>query len=319
MSVPAQPTTLASLVIDAVPGSAKERYAGFEALGQAAQQWLDDAAASCPSAVDPRLLEPHRFLPYVAARLPADVEPSAAVATVRAGDLFLAWACVQGDASAIRCFHDDFLQRLDGPLRRLDSTTGLAEEVRDRLAQELLVGSDDRPPRLAEYAGRGDLWSWLRISALRAAIKLRRRAAREVAVEQSMLDALAGAPDDAGVTPVTDPELTALKGRFTDNFKDAFEGAFADLSVRERNVLAQFHLDGLTTDQLGALYRVHRVTVSRWLSRARGTLLTGTRASLMRRLDLTPSECDSVIRIVQSQLDLTLERIIAPARPADGG
>lgn len=317
MPVPAQTTTLASLVVEAVPGPARERYAAFAELGQAAQRWLDAAAETRPTAVDERLLQPDRFVPYVAARLPDDVEPRAAVEAVRAGDLFLAWACVEGDQAAIRHFHANYLQRLDRPLRRLDSTTGLAEEVRDHLAQQMLVASGGRPPRLTEYAGRGDLWNWLRVSALRAMIKLRRRASREVAVEQSMLDALAGTPDNPDAAPTADPELTALKHRFADNFKHAFEGAFTTLSVRERNVLAQFHLDGLTTDQLGALYRVHRVTVSRWLSHARTTLLSNTRATLMRRLNLTPSECDSVIRIVQSQLDLTLERIIAPAQGSD--
>ncbi len=312
MPVSVQTTTLASLVVEAVPESAKERYAAFADLGQAVQGWLDAAAEACPPGVDADLLQPQAFVPYVAARLPADADPRSAVEAVRAGDLFLAWACVSDDQAAVRHFHAAFLQRLDGPLRRLDSSTGLAEEVRDRLAQDLLVGTDERPPRLREYAGRGELWAWLRITALRAAIKLRRRASREVAVEQSMLDALAGSPDDPSAEPMTDPELTALKGRFAANFKQAFEGSFAALSVRERNVLAQFHLDGLTTDQLGALYRVHRVTVSRWLSRARATLLSGTRSTLMTRLDLTPSECDSVIRIVQSQLDLTIERLIAP-------
>ena len=312
--MPVSTQTLASLVIDAVPGPARERYAAFDGVERAAQAWLDAAAAN-PTEVDPGLLNAELFVPYVAARLPADSEPQVAMEAVHAGDLFLAWACLQRDPAAIRSFHARYLQRLEGPLRRLDSTTGFAEEVRDRLAQDLLVGTSDRSPKIQEYAGRGELWSWVRITALRSAIKLRQRSSREVAVEQSMLDALAGSPDDPDLIPGGDPELSALKDRFADNFKDAFEGAFTALSVRERNVLAQFHLDGLTTDQLGALYRVHRVTVSRWLSRARTTLLSSTRATLMKRLDLTPSECDSVIRIVQSQLDLTLERIIgAPDR-----
>lgn len=314
--MPVSTQTLASLVVDAVPEAARESYASFEGVERAAQAWLDAAVAK-RATIDPGLLDPETFVPYVAARLPAGSEPQAAMEAVHAGDLFLAWACLQRDPAAIRCFHESYLQRLDGPLRRLDSTTGFAEEVRDRLAQDLLVGTTERPPRIGEYAGRGELWSWVRITALRSAIKLRRRSSREVAVEQSMLDALAGSPDDAEVMPGGDPELSALKDRFADNFRDAFEGAFSTLSIRERNVLAQFHLDGLTTDQLGALYRVHRVTVSRWLSRARTTLLSSTRATLMTRLDLTPSECDSIIRIVQSQLDLTLERIIgAPDRDA---
>ncbi len=303
MTASAQP----SVVLDALPAALRERYAGWTGLGAAIEGWRSAAQQAWPALAVP----PARFLAHVAARLP-DAPPQRAAEQIRAADLYLACACLHGDPAAIEAFRARYLERVLGPLRRLDATTGLAEEIRDRLAQELLVGAPERLPRLHDYAGRGDLWGWLRITALRAAIKHRRRQGREVAVEQSMLDALAGSAEGREQGSV-DPELRALKTRFRGNFKAAFEEAFTALSVRERNVLAQHHLDGLTTEQLGALYRVHRVTVSRWLSRARGTLLSRTRGALMQRLDLTPSECDSVIRIVQSQLDLTLERMISPA------
>jgi RNA polymerase sigma-70 factor (ECF subfamily) len=184
-------------------------------------------------------------------------------------------------------------------------TMQIREDVRGDLAQDLLVGTTDRPPRLLEYAGRGDLWSWVRVSAVRAALKRRDRAGREIALTHSVLDALARQPGPGTPLP-SDPELRAVRQQFRPRFEAAFTEALAALPARERNVLLQHHLDGLTTDQLGALYRVHRVTISRWLIGARGRLLQQTRERLIGAFALTPSECDSVIRLVRSQIDLTL-------------
>ena len=40
------------------------------------------------------------------------------------------------------------------------------------------------------------------------------------------------------------------------------------LSAQERTVLRLHVLDGLGTDEIGALYKVHRTTVARWQAQA---------------------------------------------------
>ncbi len=222
---------------------------------------------------------------------------------IRATDLYLVCACLQGDAAALRELEDGYLGRIRIALRSIAGAEHLADEVRSRLRQTMLVGSPPRGPALAEYAGRGDLWSWIRVSAVRAALKLLHRDRRDVAIERQVLDALVDAPSD-------DPDLDLLRDRFRDAFREAFVAAFAELSAAERTMLLQHYVDGLTTEQLGGLHRVHRVTISRRLVRARRSLLEHTRATMMNALRLTPSECDSIIRIVRSQLDITLERVI---------
>jgi RNA polymerase sigma-70 factor (ECF subfamily) len=69
-------------------------------------------------------------------------------------------------------------------------------------------------------------------------------------------------------------------------------------------------VDGLTIDEIGALYQVHRATAARWISGARNTLLADTRARLTARLALTPSQFDSLMRLVRSELDLSLQRLV---------
>ncbi len=68
------------------------------------------------------------------------------------------------------------------------------------------------------------------------------------------------------------------------------------------------HLDGLTIDELSALKRVHRSTIARRIARCCELLATNTHARLVERLGLPPSQVDSVMRLVRSQLELSLER-----------
>lgn len=252
-------------------------------------------------------LSPEAFVRFVAQRWPvADGE----VPDVRAEDLYLACACVQGDVEALRIFERMYLARLDSALRSIVRSSAVVEDVRAELRSRLLVASPEAAPKLADYAGRGDLWSWIRISAIRAALRRNERSRREHAVEQSVLDALAPAEDVA-------PDLDAGHPQLRGALRGALEQAMTGLRPRDKTLLLQHYIDGLTTEELGRLHRVHRVTISRRLVKARRTLLSQTRRGLMQQLALSPSECDSVIRLVRSQLDLTLSRVLAQPDAAD--
>ena len=58
-----------------------------------------------------------------------------------------------------------------------------------------------------------------------------------------------------------------------------------------------------------AVASLHRATVARWLQKARETLLKQTRKIMMKRAGVSPTECDSILRVVQSQFDITLKRL----------
>jgi RNA polymerase sigma-70 factor (ECF subfamily) len=117
--------------------------------------------------------------------------------------------------------------------------------------------------------------------------------------------------------PSVDPRLDDLRRRYRGDFAAAFRAALAALPVRERNLLRQHHMDGLTIDQLAGLYRVHRATAARWVARARTTLSGETRRRLMERLGVATQDADSIIRLVRSQLDLSLSAAPGPASDRD--
>jgi RNA polymerase sigma-70 factor (ECF subfamily) len=64
-------------------------------------------------------------------------------------------------------------------------------------------------------------------------------------------------------------------------------------------------------DHLGAFYKIHRSSAARWLSRARDHLLEETRSLLLRRLKMTDSELESLMRAVTSRLDLSMKHLFS--------
>jgi RNA polymerase sigma-70 factor (ECF subfamily) len=93
---------------------------------------------------------------------------------------------------------------------------------------------------------------------------------------------------------------------YASEFRTAFKETLHRLDSRERTVLRYSALDGLSIDEIARLYSVHRSSAARWLVKARTDLLEGTRSRLMTKLDVTPEELDSILRLIQSQLDASL-------------
>ncbi|MGE5183095.1 MAG: sigma factor-like helix-turn-helix DNA-binding protein, partial [Acidobacteriota bacterium] len=150
------------------------------------------------------------------------------------------------------------------------------------------------------YGGRGTLRSWVRTIAVRTG----RRMLGLESVETSREEELAELP-----AAVADPELAMLRTRYRDQVRGAFAAAFAALGERERNVLRQYYIDGLTIDQLAALYHVNRATTARWVAGARLAVVRRTREQLVDRFGIAASEVDSIIRLVRSQLDVSVREI----------
>jgi RNA polymerase sigma-70 factor, ECF subfamily len=72
-------------------------------------------------------------------------------------------------------------------------------------------------------------------------------------------------------------------------------------------------VDGLSGDRIAIMYKVHKSTASRWISSARDRLVEQTRSFLAKRLNLPRAEVESLMRILQSQLEVTLERLLNDA------
>jgi RNA polymerase sigma-70 factor (ECF subfamily) len=242
-------------------------------------------------------LAPEAFLPYVALR----VDDPAALASLRAADLYLACACVRRDSRAIAAFEARVLPDIKGSIAKMNLGPVKLDDVMQGLRRQLLVGEEGAAPGIAEFKGAGDLRGWLRVTATRAALKLLRKEKREVPTDDDALLARSAAA-------AADPELLYVKEVYRAQLKSAFQAALDSLTDREKNLLRQHVIDDLTIDDLAALYQVHRATAARWLTKARETLLVRTRKNFMQNNRIDRSECESIMRMVQSQLDGTIRR-----------
>jgi RNA polymerase sigma-70 factor (ECF subfamily) len=228
-------------------------------------------------------------------------------------ELALATACAAGDAEAIAIVEERYLRDLDRALARFQGGSGLVYEVKQRLRHKLFVGDGDGP-KISTFSGRGDLGRWIRVAATREAIGLLRKGKKEIPMEETALaNALTASQGDA--------ELAYLKRLYAAEFKRAFERAIAALDPKERTVLKYHVLDGLNIDQIGAVYGVHRATIARWIANARDTLLVRTREILMDNIEVDRAEFDSIMRLIQSQLDVSLSRLLRedPKAPSAEG
>lgn len=227
-------------------------------------------------------------------------DPDGRVHQAHAADYYLAAALARQVPAAMRLFEARLVPEIDVALRRLRLPRGADDEVKQALRVELLVG--DGAPRIADYGGRGELAAWLRVSATRKALKLLRRGDREETLDELLLEHW---PD---ATP--GPAGRHLRATYTAELKRAVTDALAALEVRQRNLLRQHTLDGLTIDELARLYRVHRATCARWLADARAELARGTRRALTSTLGLRGDELDSVLRLLDSDIELSLSRLL---------
>lgn len=241
------------------------------------------------------------FLAHVAERLPPTGDAGEVLSGLRAGELFLAFACARGDARALEALDAQVLSQVEKWLPR--EAPARVDELRQLLRQRLLLAEDGTPPKLASYSGRGPLAQWVRAVALRLFIDQQRAAPREVPLEE--------APVALAERLGTDPELALIRERHQEDFRAAFRAALGRLDARERNLLRLHHVHGQSVDLVGAAYQTSRSTAARWVARARERLLALTREELTTRLGLTPAELDSLLRLVRSQLEVSLRQLMA--------
>jgi RNA polymerase sigma-70 factor, ECF subfamily len=218
-------------------------------------------------------------------------------------DLWLVLACEGGDSVALRA-----LERVVAPIAKEVAdrarTKLEAEDLTQLLWQRLLVAAEDGTPKLFEYTGKGPLRGWLRVVATRLLVdSARKRSGNETPVSnERVLDGLfAGS---------SDPEIELLKRHSRAALAAAFADALAALSPEDRTILRQHLADQLTIDQIGVAHGTHRATAARWVVRAKEELIQGTRRRLGERLGLGRAELESVMRLIESQLHVSVVRLL---------
>ncbi len=213
-------------------------------------------------------------------------------------ELVLAFQCAQGDSVALTILENEFLIEIPRYVARIDSASDFADELAQQLRERLLVASDRNRPRILSYTGRGPLGGWLRVVAVRIALTQKSQRKHSSNEDSNDLADLALPIDD---------ELMR-KGN-QQPFQDALRNAISRISARERNILRLRFIDNWSPEDIGKSYGVHRATVARWISAARDTIKAAMAEELRTTLGFRASEFNSLLRLIESRLHLSLSRL----------
>jgi RNA polymerase sigma-70 factor (ECF subfamily) len=242
------------------------------------------------------------FLALLQQRLATADDPERELSALHVEDLYLTWALGRGDRAAFARFERDFVALLATQIKGAAAEAGeLEQQVRTRL----FVPAEGQPARITQYSGRGPLGGWLRMIATRCLLDIRRSRDGEQRREL-----------DSPSVP-TDPELDYLKLRYAADFKLALEAALAQLDARQVTLLKLSFIEQLPASAIGVMYGVSSRTVQRWLVDLRDAVRASTRQTLQARIKLSPTELESLLGLIDSQLSLSLHRALGePAKPA---
>jgi RNA polymerase sigma-70 factor, ECF subfamily len=241
-----------------------------------------------------------RFLAQAAA---ADIAPDRL--TQRSADIFLAFACADGDQRAIQYFEREILSQIDLYVARFALGNHALDEVRQRVRVKLLVGGS---PGIARYRGYGTLAAWVRITAVRVAIDVTGGATSRQLADVDVLD--------LGVSLEESPELATARSLYRDRLRAALETSLRDLAPRDRTLLRLYVVDGLNIDAIGVLYKVHRATVARWFVAIRAGVFDSVRDKLGLQRRPSPSEMWSLIGLLHDDIQISARRVLATSPDA---
>lgn len=235
----------------------------------------------------------------------ADGDPLATLAEAKVSDLYLAAACLEGNEQALAMFRTRYAADIGRTLAQVRVASMDADDVMQELLRRLALGPN---PKLANYSGRGDLRTWVRLVATRALLdiaRIKRNAERPT--DDSAFQAVA--------TPDASPELAHFRSRYQREIALATERAARSLSAEERNALREHYALGLTVDQIAAAHGIHRATAARRVQRAREELVHRIKRVLDEDFGLKDRDLASVLELVRSQMHITMERVLAVSGP----
>ena len=208
-------------------------------------------------------------------------------------DLHLAFRCAEKETSALADFERSNLNRVCEAVGR---RVGFADAKRDELQQQLriLLFTDgvERKAKIAEYSGRGELDKWLRVVAFRLALRMMKRdPARREAPELDEFEEHRG-----GLSPAlgSDPELAFVRAEYRELFGNAARDALKAIPAKDRLILKQYFVDGLSIDALAQLHGGHRSSAHRSVQAAQERLSAECRELVRARIQMTETEIQRV-------------------------
>lgn len=209
-------------------------------------------------------------------------------------DLALAFAASHGHKDAQRAL-DALLREARPNVARIDGDASFLDEVHQTTLERLLTSN-----KLREYKALGPLGAWLRATAVRVALDLKRKDNKERPAED--LEALVGSTHR---NDLTSRKLTAAQ------VSQAIREALDHLTPRDRTLLRLHYFEGVTLEALARTYDSHRATVARWLADARALVMEKTRVALSSAVG--GDELSDALNSIQSQIDVSFRQVFEPA------
>jgi RNA polymerase sigma-70 factor (ECF subfamily) len=216
-------------------------------------------------------------------------------------DIYLACGCALGDRLALQLFDQRVLPRVVQHVARLRVKSEDLDEIRQILRMRLFA----HPRRIVGYAGRGSLVRWVRLVATRIALEDTRALRSEAAADEGHALATLIAGGD-------EPELSLIRERLREPFQRALQESFADLAPRSRDILRMHYIEGMSFEEIGSVYDVHRATVARWLVGIRSAVVRGMSRRLWAGAEPSSSDLRSLIRALWNELDISLGQFLRP-------
>jgi RNA polymerase sigma-70 factor, ECF subfamily len=250
------------------------------------------------------------FLAQKTAQAPESSPPS----LDRVRTLFLTFLCSRGDAQAIRVFRQRFAPTLEGVRKRFGARAPSADELQADVEHHLFAprparserseGGGGSEPRILGFDGQSELQSWLKVVVVRLMLNRLEMQKHEDPFQERMFDGMIA-------SSIQTPEALFGREQAKGQFRLAFTRAVSALRARDRQMLRLAFAEGLTIDDLGALYGIHRTTAFRQLQKASDTLAATLRANLRNMLHMTEAEYEHWCTTLRSSLELSLHRYFA--------
>ncbi len=216
-----------------------------------------------------------------------------------AADLWIACACATGVAGAAVAFERAYRPVIERAVARVDRHS--VDEGTQAVLVSLLVPDPGERPRIAEYGGRAALKTWLATVAANATLRLHRRR------DDQPHETLSGLAEEIANA---EPELALAKFRHRADLEAALRDALGNLDARQRMLLRARHVKGWRLERLATMYRVSRATAARMVTAAHEALREETKRLLRERLKLSRSEMESLVQLLQSQLEVSLVKLL---------
>jgi RNA polymerase sigma-70 factor len=185
-------------------------------------------------------------------------------------DFLFAQRCLEGEEQAIVELQAKYGPIVMAYLRQAGANEGEANEVTDSLWTDCLSERHNNRPRLATYAGKASLKSWLYPLALNRLIARKRSEEYRNKIVQAGLDL------DQLDVPSPEGSATDSEAPLIELMRDALEAGFRECAAEDFVILHLAHMDRLHLVEIAQMFDCSKSKVERDLKRAKERVAAAT-------------------------------------------